>query len=74
MGDTTTSTKPAELGAYFRAARKGTGLSIRSLATQAEISHTTISRWERGERDISLNTYDHLSLALADYMAGRWAA
>lgn len=74
MAPPTTPTKAAELGPTFRAARRGAGLTVRALAQRAEISHTTISRWERGERDISIATYEHLSLALADYMAGRWAA
>ena len=64
------STVSATVGPTFRAARKGSGLSVRALASRAEISHTTISRWERGQRDISLSTYEHLSLALADFMAG----
>lgn len=61
-------------GGAFRAARTGAGLPIRTLAERAEISHTTISRWERGERAIADATYEHLMTALADYMAGRWAA
>ena len=64
------STVSATVGPTFRAARKGTGVSVRALASRAEISHTTISRWERGQCDISLSTYEHLSLALADFMAG----
>jgi transcriptional regulator with XRE-family HTH domain len=73
----TTPTNPVRSGAQgrsFRAARQGAGLSVRSLAERAEISHSTISRWERGEREISETTYQHLTLTLADYMAGRWAA
>jgi len=54
--------------------RLGAGLNIRPLAERAEISHSTISRWERGERDISDITYEHLTRTLADYMAGKWAA
>jgi transcriptional regulator with XRE-family HTH domain len=64
----------ANLGPVFRAARRGTGLSATALARRSEISRTTISRWERGERNISIVTYEHLSYALADFMAGRWAA
>ena len=74
MGASTTPTPTASVGPSFRAARTGAGVSIRALASQAEISHTTLSRWERGERAVSLVTYQHLSHALADYMAGRWAA
>lgn len=74
MATPTTSTRAAELGPTFRAARTGTGLSIRALAARTEISHATISRWERGERYISESTYQHLLLALADYLNGQWAA
>lgn len=61
-------------GRAFRAARQGAGLPIRKLAERADINHSTISRWERGEREVSDATYEHLTLALADFMAGRWAA
>jgi transcriptional regulator with XRE-family HTH domain len=54
--------------------RLGAGLSVRALAARAGISHPTVSRWERGEREISDTTYEHLTRTLADYMAGRWAA
>jgi transcriptional regulator with XRE-family HTH domain len=47
----------------------GAGVGVRALAARAEVSHTTISRWERGERDIADATYEHLSLALADFVA-----
>ena len=73
----TTTTKPFGSGAQgpsFRAARQGAGLPLRTLARQADISHTTISRWERGEREISETTYEHLTATLAEFMAGRWAA
>lgn len=66
--------KAAELGPTFRAARVGAGLSVRALAEAAGISHTSLSRWERGERDISDSTYQHLSLTLGHYLAGRWSA
>ena len=59
-----------ELGRTFRAARRGTGLSIRELAAEAEVSHSSLSRWEHGERGISRINYEHLSRALAEYMAG----
>lgn len=58
----------------FRRARLGAGLQVRALARRTDISHSTISRWERGERAISPATYEHLSLALADYLAGKWSA
>ena len=74
MPTSTTPTRSAALGGTFRAARVGAGLPIRSLAKRADVTHSTISRWERGQRDISESTYQHLSLALADYLAGKWTA
>ena len=75
LSDMPTSIPPTERpGETFRAARQGAGLTVRALAERAGIDHSTVSRWERGEREISETTYQHLSLALADYMAGRWAA
>lgn len=71
---TTTTVLPDERGPMFRAMREGAGLDIRPLAARAEISHSTISRWERGLREISEPTYEHLTLALATYMAGEWSA
>lgn len=71
---TATPARSAEQGRAFREARLGAGLDIRKLATRAEVNHSTISRWERGERVISEPTYQHLSLALADYVAGVWSA
>lgn len=75
--NTPTSTAPNPLqgasGSTFRAARRGAGLSIRALASRVEKSHSTISLWERGKRDIGESTYEHLTLALADFMAGRWS-
>lgn len=61
-------------GRTFRAARQGAGLALRTLAKRVDIDHSTLSRWERGERDISHATYEQLAEALAQYMAGRWAA
>lgn len=68
------ATDPTTAGATFRAAREGAGLSVRALAARADVSPTTISRWERGEREIAPVTYEHLTQSLADFMAGRWAA
>lgn len=71
MPPSTTATKP---GGVYRAARQGAGISIRRLAADAGINHTTISRWERGQRDISEAAYQHLTTALADLMATRRAS
>lgn len=74
MPTPTIATHAAEAGPAFRAARQGAGLPIRVLARRSEVDHTTISRWERGERAISHTTYEHLTLTLADYLAGKWSA
>lgn len=74
MPPSTIATHTAMAGSAFRAARQGAGLRIRALARESGVDHSTISRWERGEREISPATYEHLSLALADFLAGRWAA
>lgn len=54
--------------------RHGAGLKIRPLAQRTDISHSTISLWERGKRHIGETNYEHLTRALAEFMAGRWAA
>ena len=69
-----TPTTSTQTGPTFRAARQGAGVSLRALAAEAGISHPTLSRWERGERDISRNTYEHLTRTLADYFAKTVAA
>lgn len=71
---TPTTTSAAAAGPTFRAARVGAGLGVRALAARVQRSHSTLSRWERGERDISDDTYELISDALADYLAGKWTA
>ena len=73
MTTPTTATNP-EQGPTFRAARQGAGVTVRALAKEAGVDYTHLSRWERGERPVSLVTYEHLSRALADYLAGKWTA
>jgi DNA-binding transcriptional regulator YiaG len=60
----------------FRQAREGAGVSLKALWRNAEpgVSYSHVYRWEQGERDLSESAYQHLSLALAEYIAGRWAA
>lgn len=53
-------------GPEFRAVRELAGVTIRRVAADAEVHHTTVSRWERGERDISQATYDRLVSVLND--------
>jgi len=70
-----TSGMAATLGPSFRAARHGTGLFGPSTRGRGcEVIHSTLSRWEREEHAISFATYEHLSMALAAYMDGRWEA
>lgn len=71
---TTPAGDRASLGPIFRSTRTAAGISVRAVASRAGLSHTSVSRWERGEREISEATYQHLTTALADYLAGRWAA
>lgn len=72
MATATTPTRSARLGASFRAARNGAGLSVRQVAGRVGISHTSVSLWERGQRDLAEDTYQALTDALADYLAGKW--
>jgi transcriptional regulator with XRE-family HTH domain len=72
--DTDAATKSAALGSTFREAREGAGLSARQLAKSAGIDHSTLSRWERGERHISEATYRALMSLLVAHLAGRSAA
>ncbi len=53
-------------GPEFRLVRELARVTIRQVATEAGIHHTTVSRWERGERDISQATYDRLVSVLND--------
>ena len=47
---------------------------MREVAAAAGITHTHLSRWERGERVIAEGTYQALTDALAAFMANRGAA
>lgn len=47
---TTGTAKARHIGAALRAAREGKGLSVRALARQLEIDHSTLSMWETGKR------------------------
>lgn len=69
---TTTTPTSTSAGPAFRAARVGAGLGVRALATYVRRSHSTISLWERGQREISPATYELLTDALSDYLAGTW--
>ena len=65
-----TPSTPTSRGTVFRVARQAAGVSVRSVASRAGITHSTLSRWERGEREVAENTYDALTQALADLMNG----
>ncbi|WP_093357185.1 MULTISPECIES: helix-turn-helix domain-containing protein [Bacteria] len=45
-----TTPKAVAIGSELRRAREDAGLSARQLADQLGLSHTTIGRWEKGER------------------------
>jgi transcriptional regulator with XRE-family HTH domain len=61
-------------GPEFRAVRELAGIPIRQVAADADIHHSTLSRWERGERDISQATYDRLVSVLSAIINERGAA
>lgn len=51
MGETTTPAPRAYiLGSELRDARDRAGLGLRKLATQLDVSHSVVVRWERGDR------------------------
>jgi transcriptional regulator with XRE-family HTH domain len=52
-------------GGEFRQVRELAHVTIRQVAADADIHHTTLSRWERGQREISDATYDRLVSVLA---------
>jgi transcriptional regulator with XRE-family HTH domain len=52
----------------FRGMRITAGVSVRAIAARVGIDHSTVSRWERGERDVADATVDRLLQALADLM------
>lgn len=62
------TTTPTPRGTVFRVARQAAGVSVRSVAVAADVSHATVSRWERGEREVAAETYERLTQALADLM------
>ena len=60
----------AEAGPSYRAIRVGAGIALRDVARYARVSPSTVSRWERGQRDIHHATYLRL-IAAAGHLAGR---
>lgn len=57
------------LGRVLRAMREGVGLSIREEARRVELTHSTLSRFERGERIISAETLARVARVIADEIA-----
>lgn len=55
--------RQAETGAYFRAVRQGLGLSLRDVAVPP-LSYSQLSRFERGDSDISTENAVQLMSAL----------
>jgi transcriptional regulator with XRE-family HTH domain len=66
-----------EIGRMIRSERQARMLTLRELATKAEISITQLARVERGERDTTLGTIDRvlaaLGLQLSSLLEPRWA-
>lgn len=70
MSTNTNATDP-ETGNTLRRMRISAGVTQLELARQAGISESTLSRFERGERDLAHNTYAHVVAALAVLIAQR---
>lgn len=62
------------LGRVLRAMREGVGLSIRELASRVGITHSTLSRFERGERIVSAETLARIARVIADEIAAKRSA
>ena len=72
MSPNVTPNRTPDIGFTFHAARTGLGISGRAIADRAGISHTTLSRWERGLANIGETRYQHLRAALIAYLAREW--
>lgn len=67
------TTTAATAGPAFRVQREAAEVTLRSMARASGVSHSTISRWERGDREVSTSTALHLLLTfleLVDETAG----
>lgn len=54
--------------------REGVGMSRRALATQAQVEHSHLARFEYGERDLSADKMTRVLQVIADRINGRAAA
>ena len=61
-------------GHEFRKVRELAGVTIRQVAAETGIHHSTLSRWERGERDLADATYDRAVSALTGIINARKGA
>ena len=61
-----TTSVPLTFGPSFRRVREKHDISVRAVSRQSGIPHPTISRWERGQRDISGDARARLVKALRD--------
>lgn len=59
------------LGRALRAMREAVELSIREEASRCGITHTTLSRFERGERIVSAETLARITRVIADEIAAK---
>ena len=53
-----------DIGNLLRSKREQLGLSQHELASQAGVSQSSISKWERGQFNMSLYTLVHISTVL----------
>ncbi|WP_461021885.1 helix-turn-helix domain-containing protein [Thalassiella azotivora] len=63
----------ATRGPALRQARRAAGIGQRQLARQAGVSQTHLSRFENGERPVSVTAHSHLTAALAVLLQQRSA-
>lgn len=64
---TQTPEQQRDLGVTLRTMREAAGLSLRALARDVGVTHTTLSRLEHGTRIVSAETLDAITQALADH-------
>ena len=57
----------------FREARELAGLPLRALARHLDIDVSHLSRWERGERQLSDDKRRRAEAALEAFTAGGWS-
>lgn len=69
-----TETQLASTGAMLRGMREAVGLSLVQLAELAEVSRSTVSRFERGERTVSAEILARITRVIADHITDKRSA